>query len=59
MVICSDTVGRGIDIDDVDVIFNYDTPQDARTFVHRAGRAARAGKSGHAITLTTKEEVII
>jgi ATP-dependent RNA helicase DDX47/RRP3 len=39
------------------VIFNYDIPKDAKTFVHRAGRTARAGKSGHAVTLATKEEV--
>jgi ATP-dependent RNA helicase DDX51/DBP6 len=58
VVICSDAVGRGIDIADLDAVFNYNVPLDAKTFVHRAGRTARAGRSGHVVTLSTKEEVI-
>lgn len=58
VVICSDTVGRGIDVPDLDTIINYDVPRTAKIFVHRAGRVARAGRSGHVVTLATKEEVI-
>lgn len=57
-MICSDTVGRGIDVADLDAVFNYNAPSDAKTFLHRAGRVARAGRSGHVVTLATKEEVI-
>ncbi|MBQ8562470.1 MAG: hypothetical protein IJ443_01090, partial [Firmicutes bacterium] len=45
-----------IDVDDVDMVFNYDMPQDMEYYVHRIGRTGRAGKSGQAISLITSRE---
>ena len=42
---------RGIDVDDVDLVINYDLPQDDEYYIHRVGRTGRAGKSGEAVTL--------
>jgi len=49
-LVATDVAARGLDVDDVDVIFNYDVPQDPEYYVHRIGRTGRAGRSGHAIT---------
>jgi len=57
LLICSDAMTRGIDIDGVSAVINYDAPTRAKTYVHRAGRTARAGKSGRVFTLVTEEEV--
>jgi superfamily II DNA/RNA helicase len=46
-------VARGIDIDDILVVINYDVPHDAEDYVHRIGRTARADRDGEAITLVT------
>jgi ATP-dependent RNA helicase DeaD len=51
VLIATDVAARGIDVDDVDVVVNYDIPQNSEYYVHRIGRTARAGKSGRAITL--------
>ncbi len=47
---------RGLDIDDISHVFNYDLPNDPESYVHRVGRTARAGKNGIAITLVTPKE---
>jgi ATP-dependent RNA helicase DeaD len=52
-LIATDVAARGIDIQDLDIVFQYDVPQDLEIYVHRAGRTARAGKSGRCITLVT------
>ncbi len=56
IIVCSDVAARGIDIDDVSHVFNFDVPFNAEDYVHRIGRTGRAGKSGHAITLVTDED---
>lgn len=53
LLIATDVAARGIDVDDVDVIFNFDIPQDPEHYVHRIGRTGRAGKSGTAITFAS------
>ncbi|XP_061389187.1 probable ATP-dependent RNA helicase Dbp73D [Musca vetustissima] len=55
-LICSDAVARGIDIPDVDVVISYDPPRHIKTYIHRIGRTARAGKQGTAITLVSQPE---
>lgn len=57
ILVCSDAITRGIDIPGVDTVLNYDTPVYAKTYVHRAGRTARAGKKGSVITILKKEDV--
>jgi ATP-dependent RNA helicase DDX51/DBP6 len=51
VVICSDGMSRGMDIASISAVINYDVPGFAKTYVHRCGRTARAGKQGHAISL--------
>ena len=51
VVVCSDGMSRGMDIDVVGTVINYDVPGFAKTYVHRCGRTARAGKEGTAISL--------
>ena len=53
LLIATDVAARGIDVDDVDVVFNYDIPQDPEQYVHRIGRTGRAGKSGTAYTFAS------
>ena len=57
VLVCSDAITRGIDIQGVGTVINYDAPVYAKTYVHRAGRTARAGKRGKVITLLRKEDV--
>ena len=57
ILVATDVAGRGLHIDDVTHVFNYDVPQDAEDYVHRIGRTARAGASGKAITLACEEFV--
>lgn len=47
MLIATDVAARGIDVNDVDGVINYDVPQDIEYYVHRIGRTGRAGKEGH------------
>jgi len=54
--VATDVVARGIDIDDVSHVVNYDLPNTPEDYVHRIGRTARAGKSGTAVTLLAPEE---
>lgn len=56
ILIATDVVSRGIDIEDIDLVLNYDVPNDAEDYVHRIGRTARASKSGMAITFITGKE---
>jgi ATP-dependent RNA helicase DeaD len=56
VLVASDVAARGLDIDDVDVVFNYDVPTDEEYYVHRIGRTGRAKREGMAITLVTKQE---
>jgi superfamily II DNA/RNA helicase len=56
LLVCSDVAARGIDIDDVSHVFNYDVPFNAEDYVHRIGRTGRAGKTGHAWMLATRSE---
>ncbi|XP_068418478.1 ATP-dependent RNA helicase DDX51 isoform X3 [Eschrichtius robustus] len=55
LLISTDATARGIDVQGVQLVVNYDAPQYLRTYVHRVGRTARAGKSGQAFTLLLKE----
>ncbi len=55
-LVATDVAARGLDINDVSHVFNYDIPQDAEDYVHRIGRTGRAGKKGVAITLLTPRE---
>lgn len=57
ILVATDVASRGLHIDDVSHVINYDLPQDAENYVHRVGRTARAGASGKAITLACEEYV--
>jgi len=56
-LVATDVAARGIDVDDVQVVFNYDLPYDPEDYVHRIGRTGRAGKSGKAISLVPSREL--
>lgn len=56
ILVATDIVARGIDIDDISMVVNYDVPRDAEDYVHRIGRTARAGESGVAVTLVSSKE---
>jgi len=56
ILVATDIVSRGIDIDDISLIINFDVPYDVEDYVHRIGRTARAGDSGMAITFVSPDE---
>lgn len=56
ILVATDVAARGIDVDDVDMVVNYDMPQDNEYYVHRIGRTARAGRTGTAISFVTSRE---
>lgn len=57
ILVASDVAARGLDIDDVDVVFNFDLPTDDEYYVHRIGRTGRAKKNGLAVSLVTRGEM--
>ena len=56
LIIATDIISRGIDIDDIQLVVNYDVPHDAEDYVHRIGRTARANRDGQAITLVNQKD---
>ena len=52
----TDILSRGIDIEDIDLVINYDVPHDGEDYVHRIGRTARAAAKGTAITFISEKE---
>src|SRR5690606_14579127 len=56
LLIATDIVSRGIDIDSISLVINFDVPQDAEDYIHRVGRTARAASTGIAITLINEED---
>ncbi|PKL12111.1 MAG: DEAD/DEAH box helicase [Spirochaetae bacterium HGW-Spirochaetae-8] len=56
-LVATDVAARGLQIDDLELVFNYDIPEDFESYVHRIGRTARAGKSGKSITLACEQFV--
>ena len=57
ILIATDVAARGIDVDDVEVVINYDLPQDNEYYVHRIGRTGRAGKTGRSFTFVSGKEI--
>lgn len=53
MLVCTDVAARGLDVKDVTHVINYSLPRELDSYVHRIGRTARSGKTGHAISLVT------
>lgn len=57
VIVATDIISRGIDIDDIAMVINYDVPHDAEDYVHRIGRTARADRDGIAITLINENDI--
>lgn len=58
VIVATDILARGIDIDDIEMVVNYDVPREAEDYVHRIGRTARANRDGRAVTFASNEEII-
>ncbi|TGC09398.1 DEAD/DEAH box helicase [Methanolobus halotolerans] len=56
-LVATDVAARGIDVENIEVVFNYDVPQDEESYVHRIGRTGRAGKQGLAFTFVSGKEL--
>ncbi len=56
ILVATDIVARGIDIDDIQMVINFDVPHDAEDYVHRIGRTARAGRGGKSLTLVSEKD---
>lgn len=56
VLVATDVAARGIDVDDLEAVINYDIPQDIEYYVHRIGRTGRAGKEGTSYTLVTRQD---
>ncbi len=59
LLVASDVAARGLDITGIDYVFNLDLPEDPQVYLHRVGRTGRAGESGIAISIITKQEVAL
>lgn len=59
VLISSDAMTRGMDVEGVNNVINYDMPGFIKTYIHRAGRTARAGQSGRCFTLLRRDEVLL
>ena len=57
ILVATDVAARGIDVDEVEAVFNYDLPQDEEYYVHRIGRTGRAGRAGHSFSFVSGREV--
>ncbi len=57
VLVATDVAARGIDVEDIEAVINYDVPQDDLHYVHRIGRTARMGKGGHAFTLVLPDQL--
>ena len=57
ILVATDIVARGIDIDDIAMVINFDVPRDEEDYVHRIGRTARAGRGGRAVTLVCERDM--
>jgi ATP-dependent RNA helicase DeaD len=57
VLVATDVAARGIDVEDIEVVFNYDVPNDDEYYVHRIGRTGRAGKKGKAFTFVSGKEI--
>jgi ATP-dependent RNA helicase DeaD len=57
ILVATDVAGRGIDVNDIEAVFNYDLPQDDEDYIHRIGRTARAGKKGIAFTFIVGKQI--
>ena len=56
VLVATDVAARGLDIDELDIVIQYDPPPDPKTYLHRSGRTARAGAAGLAVTLVLWNE---
>jgi ATP-dependent RNA helicase DeaD len=57
ILVATDVAARGLDVDDIEVVFNYDLPHDGEDYVHRIGRTGRAGRGGKAVTFVAGREI--
>jgi ATP-dependent RNA helicase RhlE len=57
ILVATDVMSRGIDVKDINLVVNYDVPQDAEDYVHRVGRTARADTTGVALTLVNEDDM--
>ena len=57
LLVATDVAARGLDIDEIDIVFNYDLPTDPEDYVHRIGRTGRAGRSGRAVSFVFGREI--
>ena len=58
MLVATDVAARGLHIDGVDIVVQFDPPDDHKTYLHRSGRTARAGESGIVVTLALWNQVV-
>jgi ATP-dependent RNA helicase RhlE len=56
VLVATDIAARGIDVTGIELVINYDLPDDAQNYVHRIGRTGRAGQKGHAISFATPDQ---